>query len=136
MIRQYYIFLILLFGFNVIRGQENQNTTKMTNEYKVFPIKDAVELVKDSLMRSKLIEFKNDCSPNDDITVEEFENYFEIIVSHPSFEDSYGNVFSGGAEQYFLDKEKGKISMGWHEHPMQMPEMIDINNSKEEDPKE
>lgn len=49
-------------------------------------------------MRSKLIKFNNDCCINDMITVEEFDSYFEIIISHPSFVDNYGNIFSGCAE--------------------------------------
>ena len=42
---------------------------------------------------------------------------YEIIVVHRSSIEGY----TGGAEQYFLDKITGKWKMGWHEHPMAEP---------------
>jgi len=50
------------------------------------------------------------------ITVSEFDNHYEIIVYHQSNSPNY----TGGAEQYLLDKQTGKWTMGWHEHPMQI----------------
>ena len=51
--------------------------------------------------------------------VNEDENAYEFIVSHPGEKG-----WTGGAEQYFLDKKTGDVTMGWHEHPMQVPEIV------------
>ena len=79
----------------------------------------AIELVTDSHQKKFLSDFKRQFSPDDSMRVISQSGQFEIIVSHPS-QDNY----TGGAEQYFLDKATGRYEMGWHEHPMplQIPE--------------
>jgi hypothetical protein len=106
-------------------GQQIEKTNIMTEKIAQISIDEAIDVVKDSLIQAKLIEFRNGCNKNDNVTVEELENQFEIIVSHASFMDKKGNVFSGGAEQYLLHKKTGVINMGWHEHPMQIPGNLD-----------
>ncbi len=50
--------------------------------------------------------------------VTEHKDYYEIIVTRISSKE-----YTGGAEQYYLDKKTGKSKMGWHEHPMPLPEI-------------
>jgi hypothetical protein len=64
-----------------------------------------------------LIEFKNKYQKDDNILVEEFQNYYELIIDHPGIDG-----FTGGAECYKLDKKTGESEMIWHEHPMKLPE--------------
>jgi len=79
-------------------------------------IEKAIELIKVEKYTKMLFEFKNRFQESDSILVSSHNNYFEIIVTHPSNDNS-----SGGAEQYFLDKKTGEYKMGWHEHPMEIP---------------
>ncbi|MBN1185066.1 MAG: hypothetical protein JXB49_22460 [Bacteroidales bacterium] len=67
-----------------------------------------------------LIEFKKPFTEDDRITVEEFPEYYEIIVNHPS-----NNKLLGGAECYQVDKKNGESKMIWHEHPEPLPEIQD-----------
>ena len=60
--------------------------------------------------------FKAGFAPTDDFAVNDQGGQIEIVVTHPSTDGA-----TGGAEQYILDKKTGKWSMGWHEHPMQIP---------------
>ena len=82
-------------------------------------IDSAIALVTDNHQKKMLSDFKRHFPPDDSMRVTDQGGRFEIIVSHPS-RDNY----SGGAEQYFLDKATGRYEMGWHEHPMplQIPE--------------
>ena len=82
-------------------------------------IDSAIELVTDSRQKKFLADFKRQFSPDDSMRVTSQDGQFEIIVLHPP-QDNY----TGGAEQYSLDKETGRYEMGWHEHPMplDMPE--------------
>ena len=82
----------------------------------------SVETIKDEKYKKLVSQFIKGCEPGANISITEHEDYFEIIVSHPSTTDPSGKTYSGGAEQYFLDKKTGKTKMGWHEHPMEMPE--------------
>ena len=82
-------------------------------------IDSAIALVADNHQKKILSDFKRHFPPDDNMRVTSQGGQFEIIVSHPS-RDNY----TGGAEQYFLDKATGRYKMGWHEHPMplQIPE--------------
>jgi hypothetical protein len=82
-----------------------------------IPIAEAIELVKDPHLQTFLSGFAKGLSDRDDAVVAEHLDRFEFIVSHAS----HGNC-TGGAEQYFMDKMTGKVTMGWHEHPMSEPE--------------
>jgi len=68
--------------------------------------------------RRALEQFRARHGPRDRFTVTEHPDRYEIVVSHPSSDN-----LTGGAEQYFVDKETGEARMGWHEHPMEMPEV-------------
>ncbi len=69
--------------------------------------------VTDQRQRELLNQFRQTLSRNDNVLVQEFDDHYEITVTHPSSEN-----FTGGAEGYRLDKVSGKIEMIWHEHPM------------------
>ncbi|TSE10640.1 MULTISPECIES: hypothetical protein [Aquimarina] len=84
-------------------------------------IVDIEEVIKqkenDKRQQAMLINFEKRYKIDDRILVEEFQNYYELIVSHLD-----KNGYTGGAEGYTLDKKTGKIKMVWHEHPMKLPE--------------
>ena len=73
----------------------------------------AIELVTDNHQKQILSDFKRQFAPDGNLRVTSQGGQFEIIVSHPS-QDNY----TGGAEQYLLNKATGHYEMGWHEHPM------------------
>ena len=93
----------------------------------ITPI-NIIELIKlkkaDTLQQKILIIFYKSQSTEDRITVEEFKDYYEIIVEHPN-----ANSYTGGAEAYKVNKKTGKSEMIWHEHPMELQE---INIQEEE----
>ncbi len=96
----------------------------MSQPIEEMEIEKAIELVNDEKQRKILTQFKDGCKKDDNITVTEFENYYEIIVSHHTITHSPDERYTGGAEQYFLDKKTGKTKMGWHEHPMRLPDPV------------
>lgn len=95
-------------------AEEAKTATPMQN----IRLKDAVPAVEDVGQQQALRQFQEQCDDAAEAYVTEYESYFEIIVIHPGFTDTAGNVFTGGAEQFLLDKKTGATSMGWHEHPM------------------
>lgn len=56
-------------------------------------------------MQPKLMKFMARCNSEDNIRIAESKDYIEIIVAHQSYSNSDGETFSGGAEQYILDKK-------------------------------
>lgn len=121
------IFLaLLIFGCASNPGKSAVVTGASPAPKKVFgpdeylPITEAIDLVKDKQHREFLVGYAKGLGPGDDAVVAQHETSFEFIVSHASHDGR-----TGGAEQYFMDKKTGKITMGWHEHPMPMPEMIE-----------
>ena len=89
---------------------------------KNMEIEEAITLIRDEKHKKMLLDFKASFSEEDLFTVTAHNSNFEIIVSHPSEND-----FTGGAEQYFLDKKTGRFKMGWHEHPMPIPKPTKID---------
>ncbi|MFH2142871.1 MAG: hypothetical protein ABIJ97_10635 [Bacteroidota bacterium] len=88
-------------------------------ENETYNIYDLIKLKKGDIQQQAILnKFKNYCSPNDNISVEEFQNHYEITVSHPSEED-----YTGGAEAFKVDKKTGESEMLWHEHPMKLPKI-------------
>ena len=81
-------------------------------------IQDAIAKVKEAKYREYLEKFRQEYS-DCQISVTEQEDRFELVVIHPA----EGDV-TGGAEQYFIDKATGQVSMGWHEHPMDANDVI------------
>jgi len=90
----------------------------MTGPIVGMEIDKAIELVTDKKCKEILIQHKIEHEYSE-ISVTEKEDIFETIVTHPSTEYK-----TGGAEQYFIDKKTGKSTMGWHEHPMVLPESV------------
>jgi hypothetical protein len=84
----------------------------MSNPIKNIEIDKAIELEKSDKYKNMLINFKKTFSAEDFIIVTSYSDHFEIIVSHPDTVD-----YTGGAEQYYLDKKTGNSKMGWHESP-------------------
>lgn len=83
-------------------------------------IDEAIELQEEPQKRSVLLQFRSQYQHDDRITVREYQDYWEIIVDHPDTGDDY----TGGAECYRVDKQSGVSEMIWHEHPMEIGEMI------------
>ncbi len=81
---------------------------------------EAIEREQDPARRGYLVQFAEGLAEGDRVRVTDHPDRWEIVVSHRS-EDG----MTGGAEQYFIDKATGETEMGWHEHPMEMPEVIE-----------
>ncbi len=88
-------------------------------------LQEMIERVNDKMQQKILTQFKNTLQDGDTALVTEFEDHYEITVVHTP-EDGY----TGGAEGYSLDKKTGKVEMLWHEHPMEIPELNDVEEIK------
>ncbi len=88
---------------------------------KELGIDEAIKLQKNQKQRNILSQFRNQYQIDDHITVQEYEDHWEIIVDHPDTDDG----FTGGAESYKVHKQTGKSEMIWHEHPMEIEEGIE-----------
>lgn len=124
-------FVIILFGctpksMNMDNSLTDSNKNKQEElMLKLNPSKnkeDILKSIKNDKHRHLLSQFIDSCGKDDNISITEHEHSFEIIIDHPSYADGKGNRYTGGAEQYILDKKTGKIGMGWHEHPMKLPD--------------
>ena len=69
--------------------------------------------VADQKQKELLNKFRQTFSEGDNVLVQEFDDHYEITVTHLSSGNS-----TGGAEGYRLDKASGRVEMIWHEHPM------------------
>jgi len=88
-------------------------------------INEMIKLKEGNQNQIKLLkEFKKQYGDTHRMTVSEFKDHYEIIVSHPN-----SNEYTGGAECYRLNKKTGITEMIWHEHPMEIP---DINKEEDE----
>lgn len=105
--------MILLSAFIVYGCIMKGGFGLMSNPIKDIDIDKAIELEKSDTNKNILINFKKTFSPEDMMLVTSHYDYFEIIVSHPDTVD-----YTGGAEQYYVDKKTGNSKMGWHESPM------------------
>ena len=111
-----YCFLILMFlsSWIFIGCDETTGRVKvLEGPIQHMELEQAIGLMQNKKYRNLLREFTTRFSKKDSFYVTSHEDHFEIIVSHPSTGD-----YTGGAEQYFLDKHTGMVKMGWHEHPM------------------
>ena len=114
-------FLLLIFtGCDETTG----GVTLLEGPMQNIDIEKAIGLVQNQKHKKMLRDFKNSFSKKDSFIVTSLEDQFEIIVTHPSTDG-----FTGGAEQYLLDKQTGKYKMGWHEHPMQFSKPQKINDT-------
>lgn len=110
----FFFLLIIVIFAGCESGMSNHDTT-MTGQPKIenMGIDETVELIPDGKQKKMLLKFKRRFEKGDSFLVTSRKDCFEIIVTHSSDGD-----YTGGAEQYFLDKETGETKMGWHEHPM------------------
>ncbi len=91
-------------------------------------IEQAIDMVNEIQQKKWLSEFlQRHQAQGSTVVVEEHEANYELIVTRSSNEKGY----TGGAEQYFIDKKTGEEKMGWHEHPMQLPESMESEQVKE-----
>ncbi|TPN84691.1 hypothetical protein [Aquimarina algicola] len=113
MIKNIYILFIFIFISQFYEECYSQTTIST-----IVDIEKVIELkANDKEQQEMLINFKNKYKADKRISVEEFQNHYELIVSH---EGKSG--YTGGAEGYTMDKKTGKIEMIWHESPMKLPE--------------
>lgn len=96
----------------------NMGDTADKETPKILDIDEAIELQNDLTNKNILTQMKNQYQSDVSITVQEYQDYWEIIIDHPDTEDG----FTGGAECYHLNKITGESEMIWHEHPMQIEE--------------
>lgn len=106
------ISLILVSAFIVFGCIRNGGFNLMSEPIKHLEIDKVIALVKSDTHKKFLNDFKNAYTSEDSILVTSHYGHFEIIVSHPDTVD-----YTGGVEQYFLDKRTGNSKMGWHESP-------------------
>ena len=83
-------------------------------------IDQMIKLARDQKQKEILTKFKSTLSDDDTTFVTEYEDHYEVTVVHASSEDGY----TGGAEGYSIDKTTGKSKMMWHEHPMELRELV------------
>lgn len=111
---------IILFAVFVLFDITSYSQSDTLQKYqKPMYIDDFIEQkANNKLQQTLLVDFKKSYTTDDRITVEEFPEYYEIIVNHPS-----NNKLLGGAECYQVNKETGESKMIWHEHPEPLPEI-------------
>ena len=91
----------------------------MPNQIVHMRIEKAIEILDNEDYRNILSQFM-EAHKDSQITVTEKQDVFEAIVHHPSYSLSENEHYTGGAEQYFIDKTTGSSKIGWHEHPMKI----------------
>ena len=119
----FYLLLFIPIGYDPSTANGFQTET-LSKQIKNMEIEQAVPLIKDDRQKQMLMDFKCRFNDGDSFAVTSHPNNFEIMVSHPSDDNS-----TGGAEQYFLDKNTGKIKVGWHEPPMPRHGMDSIDQN-------
>jgi hypothetical protein len=99
-----------LITFTNVKSQNVQ----MQKSYNTFD--DLLKAKKENKSQLKILEnFRNKYTEKDRFYIEEYQDYYQITVSHKSTEG-----YSGGAECYKIDKQTGETEMLWHEHPMKI----------------
>ena len=117
------LILVFLLSWISIGCDETAGRVKiMEGPIQNMELEQAIGLIQNKNHKKMLREFQTRFSEKNSFIVTSLDTHFEIIVSRPSTGD-----YTGGAEQYFLDKQTGTVKMGWHEHPMA------IRRSKEPD---
>lgn len=113
----FFVVSLVIFSLFISCGKNTGWAQTMENRetFQYIEIEKTIELIDVEKYRKMLIKFKSRFQEDDSFLVTSHSDCFEIIVTHPS----QGN-YSGGAEQYFLDKKTGESKMGWHEHPMEI----------------
>ncbi len=116
---------LLIFSF-ILSGclaKEKIIEKKSDKPVVTIDIDKLIHMNRDSGVRAKLSGFKDGIQTrNDHLSVSEYTEYYEIIISHKSYLSPAGKNYSGGAEQHLLFKKTGELRMGWHEHPNALPD--------------
>lgn len=84
-------------------------------------IDEAIKLQNGQIEREILTQFRDQYNSDVRITVMEREDTWEIIVEHPETDQE----FTGGAEGYSIHRQTGESEMIWHEHPMEIEEIVE-----------
>lgn len=85
-----------------------------------YKIKKIIKLKKRNKKEQiMLIDFEKMHSNNDNIFVEEYQNYYKLIVGFQSVKED----FTGGAVCFKMNKKTGEFEMIWNEHPMKLPKL-------------
>jgi len=90
-------------------------------------IDKAIKTIRDPRHKQALGTFRSHYERDIEISVTETESQYEIIVYHPSTQETW----TGGTEQYLLDKKTAMIHLGWHEHPMKIPQIHDTSKKSQ-----
>lgn len=113
--RFFVIFSLIIVIFTGCESGRSTHGATMTGQPKIenMEIDGAIESIPDGKQKKMLLKFKRRFEKGAAFLVTSRKDCFEIMVTHRAEGDH-----TGGAEQYFLDKETGESTMGWHEHPM------------------
>ncbi len=117
------IILILFTLWGGCSQRKIQEKPVMAESIHNLDFSQALQQIQNETYRKFLLKFREQFSEQDRITITEHPEYFEAIVSHPDTRTEDGQIYTGGAEQYFINKKSGEVTMGWHEHPMIIEEI-------------
>ncbi len=109
-------------------AQSVKEKTVMRQNNSPTDITQILNQLKNERYRALLQKFR-ETHPEAKIMVTEYSDRFELLVTHPASANR-----TGGAEQYFIDKATGKVTMGWHEHPMELQSNIVSVTGRQENP--
>jgi|AVFP01.1.fsa_nt_gi hypothetical protein len=103
-----------------------------SEEHRLYTLDELLQIKRnDTTQVAYLKAFAAKCSETDHISVTEYTDYYEIIVSH-----RHSATSSGGAECYHLNKENGHTEMIWHEYPQRIPGFENMTEDSAEIKKE
>jgi len=110
--KKYQALILVAFLMNTVIYAQNEGSIFLVKSISIEEL--LKEKQNDKQQQNILIKFRDNFDNEADIRViNEFQDYYEITVSHKSSEE-----YTGGTEGYKLNKETGKSEMTWHEHPM------------------
>lgn len=112
--------LLALSGCATVAVEEVTDMTESPEPPEQIDIDEAIKLQKDQKERDILTQFRNQYNSDVCITVIEHEDTWEITVEHPDTDQEY----TGGAEGYSIHRQTGESEMIWHEHPMEIDEIV------------
>ncbi len=100
------VLAVLLFVFKGKNIDSDKNYSQgSNNESEVKPANSSYDKIVSMFKKSE----------GDDVKIEELEDSYKVTVYHASSEN-----FTGGVEQYRVDKKTFEASMIWHESPMRL----------------
>lgn len=102
-------------------------TTMQNPAQRELTIDEQMRVTQDEKLQAMLLRFRDTHQKEGErLTVTEHPDHYEIVVHRES-----SGGYTGGAEQYLLDKTTGEWKMGWHEHPMELPEIENAGEGAE-----